>query len=89
MSNVSEEQKYSGLFLNLVQQFYQSSLIFLGKIENPETKKIEKNMDTARYFIDSLDMLQAKTKGNLSSQEEQVLQKILQELKLNFVKQKN
>ncbi len=89
MSNVSEEQKYSGLFLNLVQQFYQSALIFLGKIENPQTKKIEKNMDMAKYFIDSLDMLQVKTKGNLSSQEEQVLQKILQELKLDFVKQKN
>ena len=89
MSEMSEEQKNSGLFVNLVQQFYQSALIYLGKIENPHTKKIEKNIELARYFIDSLDMLNTKTKGNLSSEEQQVLQKILQELKMEFVKGNN
>ena len=89
MSEMSEEQKNSGLFVNLVQQFYQSALIYLGKIENPHTKKIEKNIELARYFIDSLDMLNAKTKGNLSTEEEQVLQKILQELKMEFIKGNN
>lgn len=88
MAEISEEQKYSSLFLSLVQQFYQSAMIFLGKIENPQTKKTEKNLDMAKYFIDSLDMLQLKTKGNLSEQENQALQKILQELKLEFVKEK-
>ena len=76
----------TGLFLNLVQQFYQSALIFLGKVENPQTKKTEINKDMARYFIDSLEMLQFKTKNNLSDQETQMLSKILQELKLDFVK---
>jgi len=89
MSEVTEEQKNASLFLNLVQQFYQSALIFLGKIENPQTKKIETNKELARYFIDSLDMLEVKTKGNLSEQEENALQKIVQELKLDFVKEKN
>jgi len=89
MENVSEEQKMTGLFLNLVQQFYQSSLIFMGKIENPQTKKTEINKDMARYFIDSLEMLEYKTKNNLSEQETQMLSKILQELKLEFVKESN
>ena len=89
MENVSEEQKMSGLFLNLVQQFYQSALIFMGKIENPQTKKTEINKDMTRYFIDSLEMLQYKTKNNLSEQENQMLTKILQELKLEFVKESN
>ena len=89
MENVSEEQKMTSLFLNLVQQFYQSALIFMGKIENPQTKKIEINKDMARYFIDSLEMLQYKTKGNLSEQEDQMLSKIVQELKLEFVKESN
>ena len=87
MENVTEEQKMSGLFLNLVQQFYQSALIFMGKIENPQTKKTEINKDMARYFIDSLEMLQYKTKNNLSEQENQMLLKILQELKMEFVKE--
>ena len=87
MENVTEEQKMSGLFLNLVQQFYQSALIFMGKIENPQTKKTEINKDMARYFIDSLEMLQYKTKNNLSEQENQMLLKILQEIKLEFVKE--
>ena len=89
MENVSEEQKMTGLFLNLVQQFYQSALIFMGKIENPQTKKTEINKDMARYFIDSLEMLLYKTKNNLSEQENQMLTKILQELKLEFVKESN
>ena len=89
MDNVSEEQKMTSLFLNLVQQFYQSALIFMGKIENPQTKKIEINKDMARYFIDSLEMLMFKTKNNLSEQEDQMLSKIVQELKLDFVKENN
>jgi hypothetical protein len=88
MENVTEDQKMTSLFLNLVQQFYQSALIFMGKIENPQTKKIEINKDMAKYFIDSLDMLMVKTKNNLSSQEEQMLSKIVQDLKLDFVKEK-
>jgi len=87
MENVSEDQKMTSLFLNLVQQFYQSSLIFMGKIENPQTKKMEKNKDMARYFIDTLEMLMVKTKNNLSSQEDQMLTKMVQELKLEFVKE--
>ncbi len=89
MSETSEEQKISGLFINLVQQFYQSALIYLGKIENPHTKKIEKNIELARYFIDSLDMLNVKTKGNLTTQEDQIMHKIVQELKMEFVKENN
>lgn len=89
MENITEDQKMTSLFLNLVQQFYQSALIFMGKVENPQTKKIEINKEMARYFIDSLEMLQFKTKGNLSDQEEQMLSKVLQELKLDFVKQSN
>jgi len=89
MDNVSEDQKMTSLFLNLVQQFYQSALIFMGKIENPQTKKIEINKDMARYFIDSLEMLKFKTKNNLSEQEDQMLSKIVQELKLDFVKENN
>ncbi len=87
MENVTEDQKMTSLFLNLVQQFYQSALIFMGKIENPQTKKKEINKDMARYLIDTLEMLMVKTKNNLSDQEEQMLTKLVQDLKLDFVKE--
>ncbi|MCK5032043.1 MAG: DUF1844 domain-containing protein [Calditrichia bacterium] len=87
MENVTEDQKMTSLFLNLVQQFYQSALIFMGKIENPQTKKKEINKDMARYFIDTLEMLMVKTKNNLSDQEEKMLTKLVQELKLDFIKE--
>ena len=88
MTDKQQQDKYSILFLNLIQQFYQSAMIFLGKIENPQSKKIEKNLDTAAYFIDTIDMIAAKTKGNLASTEEAAIQKILQELKLIYVNEK-
>ncbi len=79
----------SKLFLNLVHQFYQSALIFMGAIPNPQTKKQERNLEMARYFIDSLDMLTLKTNGNLTEEEEKVLEKIRGELKLAFVQAQN
>ena len=56
----------------------------MGKIENPVSKKSEKNIEYAKFAIDTLDMLQLKTKGNLSEYEEEYIQKIIKELKLMY-----
>jgi len=53
------------------------------------TNKIEKNLPAAQSTIDMLDMLDAKTKGNLSEQEAKLLKSILAELKLNYVETLN
>jgi|TARA_B100000315_G_scaffold124956_1_gene114881 hypothetical protein len=59
-------------------------------MKNPMTDKIEKNLDQASYYIDLLDMLQSKTKGNVSEYEEQMLINTVSELKMNFIdEQKN
>ena len=47
--------------------------------------KIEKNLEHAKIYIDTLDMLLTKTKGNLSEYEEKFLTETLKELKLNYV----
>jgi hypothetical protein len=57
----------------------------LGKTLSPVTNKIEKNLPAAQSSIDMLDMLEAKTKGNLSEQEAKLLKSVLAELKLNYV----
>ena len=82
--------KEQQLFMYLVGTFQSSAWIALGKMKNPMTDKIEKNLDQATYYIDLLDMLQSKTKGNVSEYEEQMLINTVSELKMNFIdEQKN
>ena len=82
--------KEQQLFMYLVGTFQSSAWIALGKMKNPMTDKIERNLDQASYYIDLLDMLQSKTKGNVSEYEEQMLINTVSELKMNFIdEQKN
>ena len=82
--------KEQQLFMYLVGTFQSSAWIALGKMKNPMTDKIEKNLVQASYYIDLLDMLQSKTKGNVSEYEEQMLINTVSELKMNFIdEQKN
>ena len=73
------------LFMQLIIQNQQIAMMAMGKIKNPVTDKIERNLEHAKIYIDSLDMLMAKTKGNLSEYEEKFLTETLKELKLNYV----
>ena len=85
--NPGKEQQ---LFMYLVGTFQSSAWIALGKMKNPMTDKIERNLEQASYYIDLLDMLQSKTKGNVSEYEEQMLINTVSELKMNFIEeQKN
>ena len=84
---MAEEQlkKEDQLFIHLVNTFVQSAWISLGKLKNPVSDTMERNLDQATYYIDLLDMLQTKMKGNLSEWEEQYIIHSLSELKLNFI----
>ncbi len=73
------------LFMQLIIQNQQIAMMAMGKIKNPVTDKIDRNLEHAKLYIDTLDMLQAKTKGNLSEYEEKLLTETLKELKLNYV----
>ncbi len=73
------------LFMQLVMQNQQLAMMSLGKIKNPMTDKIERNLEMAKYAIDTLDMLIAKTKGNLGEYEDKFINEIVRELKLNYV----
>ena len=73
------------LFMQLVMQNQQIAMMAMGKIKNPVTDKIERNLEHAKIYIDTLDMLQVRTKGNLSEYEEKFLTETLKELKLNYV----
>jgi hypothetical protein len=60
----------------------------MGLVENPVTRKVEKNLELARHSIDMLDMLKKKTKGNLRKEEEKLLDELLYDLRMKFVKVK-
>ena len=77
------------LFVTLVSSLSSQAWIQMGKIKNPVTDKIEKNLDAASMSIDMLAMIQEKTKNNLDDYESKLLDQSLNDLKMNFVFEKN
>lgn len=77
------------LFVTLVSSLSSQAWIQMGKIKNPVTDKIEKNLDAASMSIDMLAMIQEKTKNNLDEYESKLLDQSLNDLKMNFVFEKN
>ena len=59
--------------------------IALGKIPNPSTNKTEEDLTQAIFLIDTLGMLKEKTKGNLTQEENELLENLLYELRLQYV----
>ncbi|MBX7100883.1 MAG: DUF1844 domain-containing protein [Myxococcaceae bacterium] len=62
-----------------------STLIHLGVTPNPETGAVQVSIELAQQSMDLLDLLRAKTRGNLTPEEEQLFQSMLTDLKLRFV----
>ena len=73
------------LFAQLVVTLATSCLQHLGKLVNPMTRKAETNLEAAQATIELLDMLQAKTKGNLDPDEDKMLRETITALKMNYV----
>lgn len=76
-------------FIGLITSLYFACWQQLGKIANPITGKIERNLEQARYSIDMLIMLREKTKGNLSTDEEKAIGEAIANLQLNYVDELN
>ncbi len=73
------------LLTQLILMFQTAALQQMGKLKNPLTDKIEQDLDQAHISIDIIDMIQRKSKGNLTEREERMLTEILRELRLNYV----
>jgi len=72
-------------FIEFVMMQAQQAAMFLGRIPNPQTGKPEVNLEIARMFIDQLEMIHEKTRGNLTSEESEILTRVLSDLQLSFV----
>ncbi len=82
---MTSQEKHQALFMQLVMMFHTLTMHQLGKMKNPLTDKMERDLAAAQGSIDMLDMLKEKTKGNLSPDEDRFLSTLLQEMKLNYV----
>ena len=82
---MDNKEKQTFLLTQLILMFQTAALQQMGKLKNPMTDKVEKDLSQAQISIDMLDMLYTKMKSNLSPDEEKMLSTVLQELKLNYV----
>jgi hypothetical protein len=73
----------------LVNAMAQQALIFLGEITLPGSDKPEVNLEQARLQIDLLDLLRIKCRGNLSADEEGLMDHILYKLRMLYVSRSN
>jgi Domain of unknown function (DUF1844) len=75
-------------FSSFVLSLYSSGLAQLGKVEDPITGKKSINLDLAAHTIDMIAMLEEKTRGNLTQEENKLLQALLNEIRLAYVEAK-
>jgi hypothetical protein len=75
-------------FATFIFSLNSSALVHLGIIDDPATRTKSKNIAMAKQTIDILAMLQEKTNGNLSSDEENMLKSMLYDLRILYVKEK-
>jgi ABC-type transporter Mla subunit MlaD len=80
-----DPSRQAALFLQLLLGLQQSGMMALGKLMNPLTRQIDKNLEAARDTIDTLAALEARTRGNLEPDEARVLQQVLTELRMNYL----
>ena len=81
------EKNYQ-LFMQLLYMFHTSAIQGLGKMADP-TGKISRNLEYVSQTIDLMEMLKDKTKGNIGTDIEKVLNGMLSELRLNYVDEKS
>lgn len=76
-------------FPSYILSYYTQGLVLLGEVPNPYTNKKEEDVEAASHTVEILSMLQQKTKGNLSKDEEQLLDTVLYELRMKFMAKTN
>ena len=72
-------------FATLVLSLGSSAVMYLGQEDGPDGKKTTRNLPMAKHAIDLLTVLEEKTKGNLSAEEDQILESLLFDLRLRYV----
>ena len=81
----TDRGREAALFLQLLLGLQQAAMVALGKLMNPMSGKLERNLEAARNTIDTLAAIEARTRGNLESDEQRVLTQVLTDLRMNYL----
>ncbi len=87
MKEEEKNQTKGELFFHLIFMFQTAALQQMGKLINPLTRQVERNLEQAKYSIDILELLQEKTKGNLTEEESKYLDNVLFDLRMNYLEE--
>lgn len=80
-----EEAEQELGFMDIIGLFVNQAAIALGAAPHPLTGSLRISFEEAQYHISILEVLKEKTAGNLSEEEDRVLTRLIDELKLAFV----
>jgi hypothetical protein len=83
-----EKREFSPTMSTLVLSIGSAAAMAMGLAPNPNTKKVEKDLDMAKFQIDLLVLIRDKTKGNLEAEEKNFLDSVISDLQLKFVQLK-
>ncbi len=70
---------------SLINQIAMQAMLALGGYEDPQTKKRMVDLTLAKFHIDMLSVIEEKTAGNRSDSENELLDKVLYEMRMHFV----
>ena len=84
-----DESRKAYLFQHLIAMFQTLALQQLGKLVNPISGELERDLQQAKITIDMIVMIQEKTAGNLSDDEKRILDSVLMDLQMNYVDEIN
>jgi hypothetical protein len=76
-------------FASFLMSIASNAAASLGMMEHPVTRKREVDLELGKHWIDVLGMLEKKTRGNLLPQEQQILEGLLADLRMQFVSLSN
>jgi hypothetical protein len=74
-------------FTSFIFSLSTTAMYHFGDFPDPATKKGQRNLPAAKQTIDILSILRTKTQGNLDEDEKQLLDKMLYELRMRYVKE--
>jgi hypothetical protein len=88
-ASMTQAELHTAMFAQMVMQLASTALMLMGRMPNPVTGKTETDLDAARMFIEQLEMLEVKTKGNLGAEEQHLLKQNLMTVRMAFVEAVN
>lgn len=80
-----DDQEAGKRFLLMIEEFRLAAWVGLGKLKDPHSGEARRNLELARHAIDTLGMLEVKTRNNRSEEEDRFLRQALADLRINYV----